>query len=210
MDLDKRYRYEQPISENQLRILVVKPGTDLSAEIECTLLTDKRETCSPYTALSYCWGTVVGRRVVWIDGFAFEVSASLASALQYMRLEKENQRLWVDQICINQDDLKEKKLQVTKMARTYEESDKTVVWLGDPDPTKLTSVGMRAIDELGSQLDDVPLAKLKETKIVPPANVQGYSFEEYGPAILHLMTSPWFTRLWVSKQELEMFRADPA
>jgi len=43
-------------------------------------------------------------------------------------------RLWVDAICINQDDLEERSLQVAQMGQIYASAGKVVVWLGPADP----------------------------------------------------------------------------
>jgi hypothetical protein len=44
--------------------------------------------------------------------------------------DSSTRRLWVDAICINQQDLAERRAQVKRMRSIYEDSTATIVWLG--------------------------------------------------------------------------------
>jgi len=87
-----------------------------------------------YTALSYAWGTAPERVPFFFTGDTYlEVTASLGSALSCLCPESSTPYLWVDQLCIDQSNESERSIQVNMMARIYEQSDETLVWLGEGD-----------------------------------------------------------------------------
>jgi hypothetical protein len=84
----------------------------------------------PYTALSYVWGDVSNPIPITLDKKNIRVTQNLHRALQ--RFRKTTVLLWVDAICINQQDLDEKNVQVNMMAKIYVKAASVAVWLG-PD-----------------------------------------------------------------------------
>ena len=50
---------------------------------------------------------------------AIYVTRSLYHALRYLRYKSQSRVLWIDAICVNQDDLKERSCQVQRMADIY-------------------------------------------------------------------------------------------
>jgi hypothetical protein len=51
--------------------------------------------------------------------------------LQHLRLENEVRLLWIDAICINQEDLEERENQVRFMCEIYQRAERVVCWLGE-------------------------------------------------------------------------------
>jgi hypothetical protein len=69
------------------------------------------------------------------------VTKNCELALRYLRKENSNRVLWVDAICINQKDKKERGHQVGMMRNVYSKATEVLVWLGEsskemttPDP----------------------------------------------------------------------------
>ena len=85
-----------------------------------------------YTALSYAWG----RRGdndncgLFCHGHLLPTTPNLDGALRHLRLRDSSVMLWIDQICINQSDHKEKSHQVTLMQHIYHSARNTIAWLG--------------------------------------------------------------------------------
>jgi thioesterase domain-containing protein len=70
-----------------------------------------------------------------IDGFMFHIRPNLFEALQAARslLEKKpevSRLLWIDAICVNQEDIPERNAQVAKMGRIYRDANHVLAWLG--------------------------------------------------------------------------------
>lgn len=69
--------------------------------------------------------------LVWVDNsFVIRISDNLDYARRCLQHKTEVRFLWVDFICINQDDLEERKAQVQLMYQIYSRSAKVVVFLG--------------------------------------------------------------------------------
>ncbi|KAF2186080.1 hypothetical protein K469DRAFT_487701, partial [Zopfia rhizophila CBS 207.26] len=89
-----------------------------------------------YTAVSYAWGNDRPRELIYLDGRAFQVRRNLWSCLYYLSLHAEHEawkHIWVDAICINQNDLDEKSEQVPIMGEIYSRATKVYAWLGEAD-----------------------------------------------------------------------------
>lgn len=95
----------------------------------------------PYEALSYTWGdpNVPKVPIDIINEFTGRASTllvlpNLHDILRYLRLPNKDRVLWIDAICIDQDQhtasLKERTHQVGQMRLVYENADRVVAWLG--------------------------------------------------------------------------------
>lgn len=96
-----------------------------------------------YAAFSYTWGDPLTypykaerpSRTVWINTKPFLVTPNLYDALNHWRgwrLEIGTAKtfLWVDAICINQDDLIERNHQVGLMGQIYSKASLVIAWVG--------------------------------------------------------------------------------
>ena len=101
-----------PTGSNRIRLLRLLPGSD-EAEVRCEIfdyyLPNINASC-PYEALSYVWGDASNRKQVFIgsENNCLDVTFSLFTALQRFRDRQLPRILWVDALCINQDDLQER------------------------------------------------------------------------------------------------------
>jgi len=87
--------------------------------------------CEPYEALSYEWGDPNSpRHTILLDGQPFKVRKNLFRALECLRDTEVPGALWIDAICINQEDLQERNHQVQMMSRIYRSAQGVRVWLG--------------------------------------------------------------------------------
>jgi hypothetical protein len=76
------------------------------------------------------------------------ITENLAAGLRRFRLEDRARRLWVDAVCINQHDDKEKGHQVALMAKIYKNAECVLVWLGEGSPD--AHAGLECIRELAN------------------------------------------------------------
>ncbi|KIV88176.1 hypothetical protein PV10_09097 [Exophiala mesophila] len=140
-----------------------------------------------YTALSYSWGSArdISRTDVFVNGQAFSVSINLASALSTLRRQG-HQMLWVDAICINQNDPGEKSKEVTRMFSIYRIAAEVVIWLGegvarDKEVQELQKVAGE-ISEGVSRAEDDAILKMA---------IAG---------LRRLLMAPYWSRVWIIQE----------
>jgi hypothetical protein len=134
MDKSSSSRIYTPVNSHkgEIRLVTIKSGTQ-PEPIRCNLsyvsLNDKPE----YEALSYVWGVPSTPISILLDEHTFGVTQNLGLALRFLRLPTDDRTLWIDAICVNQDDLDERSAQVQLMKSIYQDAHQVVSWLGDED-----------------------------------------------------------------------------
>lgn len=127
--------YNELPSQNHIRLLEVLPG---SGPVQCSmhvaLLPDDKHT---YEALSYTWdlnyyeySDEKERFPIICSGFEVSIKENLYTALCRVREQDVSRLLWVDALCINQEDLLERSYQVQRMDVIYENAFRVVIWFG--------------------------------------------------------------------------------
>ncbi|KAF4440036.1 hypothetical protein F53441_12407 [Fusarium austroafricanum] len=140
------------------------------------------ESTRPYEALSYVWGSENKPRSISIDGCDLPIGENLYAALSHLRDRSIERTIWIDAICINQRDPKEKGQQVQSMAKIYTKASRVIVWLGGATP------------DSGQALEEIRIAaeqRMKPSPTKPSINES---------AILRLLEGPWFQRIWVLQE----------
>ncbi|KAK3177980.1 hypothetical protein OEA41_000112 [Lepraria neglecta] len=92
----------------------------------------KREPSSDinWNALSYVWGSFARNKILIISSKTLAITQSLCVTLQYLRDPDKGRFLWIDQICINQEDENERAYQVQLMQEIYRRATDVIAWLG--------------------------------------------------------------------------------
>jgi hypothetical protein len=93
-----------------------------------------------YEAVSYTWGDLSNLRPITLAGFDWHVTNNLEIALQHFRYRHAVRRLWVDSLCINQQDNQERLHQVNLMRFVYQNAGRVLVWLGHSFETAIELV----------------------------------------------------------------------
>lgn len=87
-----------------------------------------------FEAISYEWKQASGRSSITCNGTSFVVTQNLASALRALRLPSSSRILWVDAVCIDQDNSEEKSKQIPLMREIYASANSVLTWLGPEFP----------------------------------------------------------------------------
>ncbi|KAI1742716.1 heterokaryon incompatibility protein-domain-containing protein [Xylaria scruposa] len=115
---------------NNIRILSLAASETFTDPIHVSLSIASLENQPTYEALSYCWGDASDKRLIFCDGRPFPVGQNLEEALRHLRQSEGARILWIDAICINQNDLSERASQVKLMRHIYRTASRVLVWLG--------------------------------------------------------------------------------
>ncbi|KAF2163873.1 hypothetical protein M409DRAFT_25649 [Zasmidium cellare ATCC 36951] len=182
-----------PLDANntQIRTLTIEPSETHDSKIHCSINTVSLSSdIAEYEALSYVWGASKGTVPVTIDGHQSQVTRNLRTALRYLRKPREPRTLWVDAVCINQNDVQERNVQVRRMGQIYSQASGVLIWLGDGDAdVERTMAKLQAPDALeDKRYDNFP--------------------QDIAHGIKKLLHKPWWHRVWTI-QELILSTADP-
>ncbi|KAL8402568.1 hypothetical protein RB596_009081 [Gaeumannomyces avenae] len=192
------------LPEGSVRLLRLLPNPDEKSRIECQLITFSMlgpGVTHPYEALSYVWGSEHNEQPIYIDGNVLRVTANLHVALSHLRHWFLERILWVDAICINQDDKPEKEQQVQSMAKIYAKASRVIVWLGeasDNGDQALEAIRMAAQEQYTDSAIYEP--NHQATLALSHQDLANSSNNEANQAILRLLQRPWFQRIWVLQE----------
>lgn len=117
------------LEAGELRVLLLAPGQK-GTPIQCEMHIISSPQSAQFEALSYVWGGTKKSHTISCNGFDFAITESLHTALQHLRYPDSWRRLWVDQLCINQDRDDELRAEVAQMGTIYSSASRVVVWLG--------------------------------------------------------------------------------
>jgi hypothetical protein len=167
----------------EIRLIVLYPGRELDDLvfdiIYCNLL-DK----PVYEAVSYTWATVDGDASLSSHascrGKQIAITKNCDSMLRVLRRQGTNRTIWVDAICIDQENTEERNHQVRLMATIYSNASQVVAYLG---PTSEHTNG--SIDRVIDHLEGNFSAMLNRTDTRNALDVAVF------------LRMPYFDRVWV-------------
>jgi hypothetical protein len=146
------FNYE-PLPARYIRVLELQPG-ERANPLHASFTTISIDGGDKFDALSYMWGDASPVDHIVVDGAAIPVAWNLARALEYLRGQQgsEIRRIWIDAVCINQKDEKERGHQVAMMRSVYSKADCVRVWVNAPE-LKEESEALAALKsfELGAE-----------------------------------------------------------
>lgn len=201
--------YSQLPDRHNVRILELTriPQNDISlcGHLIITSLDERPD----YTALSYVWGKRSSNDpTLLVDGHPLQINASLWQACQELTTHMNPVKLWVDQICIDQNNEVEKAQQVQLMSRIYEQAQRVVGWLGDHDNDSQLAFDLLVV--LGYLLHANEVQAESEWRRAVYALRKDKHLHNLGDlfdpskrmvqAADCLVQRPWFYRLWVVQE----------
>lgn len=128
----KRYYQHRPLKDpkKQIRLVKLLPGdSDEIVCLRCRTWTLGGKNTPSYHGISYTWGAVQ-TQMLFIDGKARFVRRSCYYALWQARLHFPGEWVWIDSICIDQINCKEKSHQVQMMFDIYSSADLVLSCVG--------------------------------------------------------------------------------
>jgi hypothetical protein len=121
----------------KLQVVEAKPG-----QVACDIVAVDIDTAPPYEAISYCWGNSEQTNSLAIGSKTKQyipITPSAHDALCAVTPLDGARYLWIDTICINQEDNSEKDRQIPLMSKIYGNASEVIVFLGD-SPNAVTAV----------------------------------------------------------------------
>ena len=130
------HTYGQSLGPESLRLANIFSATNSNDPIHIMLETYEDDDCPEYETVSYAWGgennDYTRDKPVYVGEFwdILLQTSNCWNMLQYLRPSRGYRLIWVDAICINQEDTRERSVQVAKMGSIYSHSLRVVIYLG--------------------------------------------------------------------------------
>jgi hypothetical protein len=130
-----------------------------------------------------------------VNGSAVLITTNLRDTLRALRNKGVLTLLWIDALCINQKDKKERVTQVKMMADLYKNAANVSTWLGDANEIEVW-------DNLTEFLQDFTTLVDEDSLLYQPfyrthGAMDSISFDD---GINEMMGGDWFTRIWVVQE----------
>jgi hypothetical protein len=181
------------------------------------------DECPWYLALSYTWGDAFRQddpkdassaphQIMKYDfgSGPFHIPVNLKIALDHLAISYRDKWLWIDAICIDQQNNVEKAHQVSIMGRIFSQASAVVVWLG-PSSSHLADFKwmhwdfLDALFAYGKKYGFDTLRKqhpydrdfLMMLNVTPPCGSWSEAWGRYFDFLRH---RTWFTRAWVVQE----------
>jgi hypothetical protein len=198
------FQYEALQDPQDIRLVEIQPSSNNLTQIECKMITTSLSNSDlSYQCLSYVWGTPDQNRSILCNNRILNVTDNLFVALNNLRQNKATFRMWIDQLCINQEDIAERNKQVMLMAKIYEKAERTIIWIGEKADNSHLAIKL---------IQSTPYLSVRENlKLFSPeahgsgtvdqllSNVGAPKLEDKSwVALRRLLERPWFKRSWVS------------
>jgi hypothetical protein len=194
-------------------MLIIKPGSSRDPLV-CRLKHISSLLEEQYDALSYAWGP--GKSVVPIEiasepllGFTgiertsrvLKVTPHLEAALRRLRLPDQQRVVWIDAICINQSDLREKAIQVPIMRDIYTNAHQVIIWLGEE--AERDQLALEVFDWLSKHFSFLDNILVHQADGLTAEQYLSQVKEKSKNRLEHLATllrRKWFNRTWVLQE----------
>lgn len=150
--------------------------------------------------------------MILCDGYRIQVTHNCWSALSHLRKVFGGIAIWIDAICINQDDPEDKKTQIPLMGTIFSSAREVYIWLG-PD-TKETDKAMEYLDKGGLSFTALIRRRVSDRG---PATGHSMSLRLGLHLLMRIFTfrsrphfigldditsRPWIERLWTLQEAL--------
>lgn len=177
--------YETLPKQNTIRLLCLHGSDSATSPIHCSLEAHQLGLADAplYEALSYTWADENGDKRLRCPIFigpqyhVLLTTNSCSSALRRFRT-RHDRLLWVDAICINQDNVEERDYQVSLMRKIYSSAGRVLIYLGPA--TEDTDEAMRLVN----------------SSVAPYHASSG----ENATALQALVDLPYFRRTWIIQE----------
>lgn len=210
---DHLHHYPLDAARREIRLLTILPALTSKARIKCSLQVASLDAFPRYEAISYVWGDIREKQDILLDGRTIRVPTNVRRILQRLRHRMQRRVIWIDYVCIHQDNVAEKNTQVPLMSAIYANatsviaiisldnlSDKAtdaIKWLKIPDMEnrKWEDVCWR-IKRILSQIS----MRYERRLAVSLRNIVGF--------YLNFLSAEYWTRMWTF-QEYQLSQGKP-
>jgi hypothetical protein len=202
-NITRPYEYQPLHHLDSIRILELLPGI-AGTTLECKLHEVRKNDQPRFEALSYTWGAAIFPERLLVTETTLcliHIAENLFQALQALRLPQSSRKLWIDAVCINQQDTSEKGHQVKQMRDIYQDAERVIVWLGRKDCV----AGAEELLRIGRDCKLYGFEKIFPFPLKIHDHFAAENLERLiqtcnGDAVGELLDREWFERVWIVQE----------
>jgi hypothetical protein len=112
-----------------MRLLILHPSPSTSSLITADLIEVSLDSRPHYDAISYTWGDPTDQQLIYVNSTAIVIRRNLYDFLVKLRDASSARTLWVDALCISQQDMAEKSAQVAIIGEIFQNAKCVRAWL---------------------------------------------------------------------------------
>ncbi|KAI0096433.1 HET-domain-containing protein [Nemania sp. FL0031] len=184
------YQY-RPLNPGEIRLLVLKRSPFYPSVIQAGIVHLPIYPPPDYEAVSYRWGSSDLTEEILVDGCRFPVTKAAFDLLLARRTVWRERTLWIDALCINQNDVHEKSEQVQLMRDIYHRASRVIAYPGSDWRYRIAG---SFIYELWS------LAHQYHTEDIDWQATPDLAKSPQWRSIANLFNDEYFTRSWVIQE----------
>ncbi|KAK3387747.1 heterokaryon incompatibility protein-domain-containing protein [Podospora didyma] len=192
--------YQPLVTQGEIRLLQLmppEPKGEPSAinDISCTLSHASLDRPPQFEALSYAWGQNAEQQTILVNGRRKAITCNLYHALGDFRPDQVPRMLWVDAICIDQDNQAEREEQVAQMRRIYNLASSVSVYLGQAWEGLELAVGFFEAAAANKEHHYEP-------SMQPHLVINGHDATSplLRQNLIRFLSLPWWKRLWTAQE----------
>ncbi|KAH7311538.1 heterokaryon incompatibility protein [Stachybotrys elegans] len=155
-----------------------------------------------YGALSYTWGDQTNKVPIILNGSVVKVGRNLETALRALSLSPDyagGLKLWVDALCIDQQDLTDRNSQVKRMGTIFGDALLVTIWLGDVLPEQRP--GLELIHSHIIESTDARAAAETIDRLFRDDGEKEARMKLATEAMNTLVQAPYWSRVWVIQEK---------
>ncbi|KAI0855666.1 heterokaryon incompatibility protein-domain-containing protein [Xylaria cubensis] len=203
------YQTELDLATDQTRILRLDPGSG-DDDIQCSLNVHSIKEDGIPEALSYVWGKELSKERILVDSQRFFITKDLFEILRSLRYPKTSRTIWIDAICINQANNKERTHQVRLMREIYSQAQKTIIYLTKADlhliqprqyiPPLPKNFGGTTMDQFDLESILREFQEYPNDAEKPWCERQLVLFMMFSWCVHHIFSCAWWERIWTLQE----------
>ncbi|PMD13538.1 HET-domain-containing protein, partial [Hyaloscypha hepaticicola] len=175
------YEYEG-LNVHSKEIRLIKLRRNLITGVRSSLEHFSSEDAPAYEAVSYTWDSPIKDHLVFFDGCWLPTTRNVYRILLDRASLFRTRWLWIDAVCINQENDAEKSVQVGMMGEIYHGAERVIVWLGD--------VAVKTSEVIAAMF---LLEKLQY-------NIRNYEQYKLKLDSMELFRHPYWQRMWIIQE----------
>ncbi|TGO35734.1 hypothetical protein BHYA_0148g00080 [Botrytis hyacinthi] len=190
------------LAKPKFRLLHLKSGTG-NQQLCATIHVEHIDVAatSGYICLSYVWGTEISTEHIKVDENEISIHAGLLPSLRHIRKPHHTLVLWIDALCVDQNDPDEKASQRANLGEIYSRCSLVYIWLGAP-PNHISTTGspFQLIQQFSDNKHYHVLVGYYKANSGRISYGENREFNDLWDRFLLVANSTWFTRSWAVQE----------